>query len=157
MINSNYSGEERNNKPEKKWNERLHELKEYRYLTRKIFRVSENMHYEIFRYLNCVDLLEVKSACLGGYQLTSNTLLRDRIKNYFCQFRFNPKESSNVEGNLRKLQIAIEQTGKAFLQFDNMRIGQETLLILSHVIKRIPKIEGIDLSIYIYYYDYTTI
>ena len=63
---------------------RLNQLKVEKFLTMKTFKeLSENMHYETFKYLNCKDLLGIRSTNLGGYQLTSNILLRSRIKTIF--------------------------------------------------------------------------
>ena len=56
-----------------------------KYLTERVFgRISENMHYEVFKYLEAVDLLQIRSLNLGGFLLTSNPYLRPRIKNYFA-------------------------------------------------------------------------
>ena len=64
-------------------NLRLENLKEEKYLTMRVFvGVSENMHYEIFKYLSWIDLLQIKATKLGGYQLISNKILRSRIKSY---------------------------------------------------------------------------
>ena len=59
---------------------RLSLLKEDRFLTHRILvRISENMHYEIFKYLNFQDLLEIRGLGLGGFQLTNNNILNSRI------------------------------------------------------------------------------
>ena len=58
-------------------------LKKDIHLSKRVFqRISENMHYEIFKNLDCIDLLSLRGTSLGGYMLTSNNLLRTRIQNY---------------------------------------------------------------------------
>ena len=67
----------------KKGENRMNILPDTRFLTNRIFgRLCENLHYEIFKCLNYVELLEIRCLKLGGYELTSNITLRSRIKNY---------------------------------------------------------------------------
>ena len=130
---------------------KLLNLRRERFLTNRIFqRISENMHYEIFKYLAANELLEIKLTNIGGYQLTSNQLLRSRIGNYFNKIYFNLKESSNVKSNTRKIQIIIEQTGILILEFENEKLREKELTMLSQIIKNIPELQGINLSKYCY-------
>ena len=95
---------------------RLEVLEGVKYLDNRIFkRISENMSYEIFKYINSGDLLEIRSLTLGGYQITSSTLLRGRIKNYL---KFKPFVNiPRLLANERKLNITIQQGGeKNFLK-----------------------------------------
>ena len=130
---------------------KLLNLRRERFLTNRIFqRISENMHYEIFKYLAANELLEIKLTNIGGYQLTSNQLLRSRIGNYFNKIYFNLKESSDVKSNTRKIQIIIEQTGILILEFENEKLREKELTMLSQIIKNIPELQGINLSKYCY-------
>ena len=74
---------------------------------------------------------KIKLTNIGGYQLTSNQLLRSRIGNYFNKIYFNLKESSNVKSNTRKIQIIIEQTGILILEFENEKLREKELTMLS--------------------------
>ena len=69
------------------------------------------------------ELFENKLTNIGGYQLTSNQLLRSRIGNYFNKIYFNLKESSNVKSNTSKIQIIIEQRGILVLEFENEKLS----------------------------------
>ena len=87
---------------------RLKQLSVTKFLSEKLFkRLSENMHYETLKYLNCKDLLEVRGVKLGGYQLTSNKLLRSRIKNYFT-LDYIPIEN-NHKHNIKIMQLICQQ------------------------------------------------
>ena len=82
---------------------RLDALKEIKFLSTRIFQtLSENIHYEMFKYLDYRDLLEVRRTKLGGFQLTSNKILRARIKNYLPELKFKfvqtEKRKSNRNG-----------------------------------------------------------
>ena len=74
--------------------------------------MSENMHYEIFKYVSSTDLLQIKLTTLGGYQLTSNRLLRSRIKNYTKPriIKFIFPRNIHSEDTSYKLQILFERT-----------------------------------------------
>ena len=72
---------------------RLSQLKREKFLTKRIFqKISENMHYEIFKFENSRDLIRVRAISLGGFQLTTNKLLRSRIGNYLEKLQFNMNE-----------------------------------------------------------------
>ena len=67
---------------------RLESLKQDIYLSKRFFpRISENMHYEIFKYIDSRDLVEIRGARMGGYQLTSNRQIRSNIGNYLVKIR----------------------------------------------------------------------
>ena len=117
-----------------KYTKRLQTTKEEKYLSNRIFKnISENMHYEIFKYLNSNELLEIRETTLGGYQLTSNKLLRSRINNYFTitniYFRGNIKEKKyldiNLEEDVHRIHIIFEQTGRDKLRLEGMRLKDE--------------------------------
>ena len=130
---------------------RLLNLRKERFLTKRIFqRISENMHYEIFKYMDESELLEIKLMNIGGYQLTSNQLLRSRIGNYFNKIYFNLKESSDVKSNTRKIQLIIEQTGILVLEFENMKLREKEIIMFTQILKNIPQVQGINLSKYYY-------
>ena len=94
--------------------DRLNSLKDKLFLSEKIFkRVSENMHFEIFKYLSAEILLEIRITCLGGYQLCANKNLRNKmVKNYYRKLQINAQEykKSSKEWNIRKARVIHEQT-----------------------------------------------
>ena len=84
-------------------------------MSNRIFeRVSENMHYEIFKFLNSKDLLEIRATKLGGYQLTSNLVLRSRIKNYLSKISLK-----YYAATIQKNDLIYEQTRQLSLVFDS--------------------------------------
>ena len=155
--------------------DRLSELKEGKFLNQRIFpRISENMHYEIFQYLGPKALLQIRAMSTGGYQLTSNQLLRSRIKNYFPKLKFNlnqklgklsilfhPKTGiiyssiieENIEININKLRkrqilLIFGQIGKEFLDLTGMNLGKtgnKQLIQIIRLLQDIPEIKGINL------------
>ena len=135
--------------------ENLHSLKKNKFLTKRIFkRISENMHYEIFKYTNKEDLLEIKGLCTGGYQLTTNKLLRSRIKNYFQDINFAPDLEATDEINRRNIYVIFEQMGRNKLSFESMGVRDKGLIKFSDILKLATDIEHIDLSNGIYIYIY---
>ena len=141
-------------------NNRLNALKEEKFLTKRIFeRLSENMHYEIFKFLNRKELLELRATNLGGFQLTSNKILRSRIRNYFHKLQpymieKNKIYTSNLELCHRLIELLFEQTGRKVLDFDEIGCKDEWINtdILTSIMKLHPDIEGINLGKYIYIY-----
>ena len=84
--------------------DRLSKLIADKFLSSRIFkRISENMHYEIFKYLNALNLVNIRGTNLGGYQLTSNNILRSRIKNYFPHLKFKCNKWQLYQGNVRRV------------------------------------------------------
>ena len=130
--------------------DRLEDLKIQKFLTSRIFpRVSENMHYEIFKYINSDDMLEVRMTTLGGYQLTSNNILRSRIGNYFYDItpelnedQFNiyeeyektkkEKEEDRKDRckDAKLIKLIFEQTGRNCLNFEDLVIGNKGIIKL---------------------------
>ena len=138
-------------------NSRLFQLKQQNYLTKRIFpRISENMHYELFKYLTNHELLEIRALKLGGYQLTSNETLRSRIKNYYPAIK-----EINITNT--RINLIFEQTGKRVLSFEGMRINSEQIKdLVNQIVKSNLQIEGLNLSnlsqiYYIYIYIYIII
>ena len=142
--------------------ERLEPLKEQKHLTKRIFkRISENMHYEIFKYLNPYSLLGVRSTSLGGYQLISNTLLRSRIQNYLhllnCKLLVveDTEHVFDLEKYRRKIKIYFEQ-GAGIFNLEGSEIGINGFMNVLAIIKMmslcIKEINfGINSAIYIIY------
>ena len=125
---------------------RLQSLKAQKYLTHKFFpRIGENLHYEILKYLRAEDLLSIRGTGLGGFQITSNTILRSRITNYFGE-EFHIKLL--CEGEKREyalyMKAALEQTGKVVLEIYKIEDDQVSELV--NILKLIPDIEGIFLN-----------
>ena len=126
---------------------KLNELKEKRYLTHRIFRaLSENLHYEIFKYLDSSDLLTTRGIGLGGYQLTSNTLLRPRISNYLHS-NYKLLLTHEEEINYQHARLLFEQTGKNKLNFEGYRLSESNLKYLVQLLKRLPDLHQLILSI----------
>ena len=131
---------------------RLSQLREPKYLSIRIFqRISENMHYEIFKYLTPEDLLEIKESGTGGYQLTSNKLLRSRIANYFphliLYLDFNTE--SDIWINIRRIILAFENMGNVELGFRGLDIGDQGVIELVSILEIMA--DGLG-TIYIYIY-----
>ena len=123
------------------------ELKNERFLTKKVFlRMSENMHYELFKYLNYKELIMLRGTNLGGYQLVTNPILRSRIKNYYIR---NPyltlEELIDIEYSGKKVELMYEQTGREAFNLEKMNITDEECIQLSDIFKYIPKLQGINL------------
>ena len=75
------------------------------------------MHYEIFKYLDSRDLLEVRITKLGGFQLTSNKLLRSRITNYLDIKPILHLNADRAE-NIHNLRVFFEQIGQNKIVFE---------------------------------------
>ena len=157
MINK--SKKKRNNPRNKTLKEannpRLEDLKAQKFLNPRIFkRISENMHYETFKYLPSRDLLEIRSTNLGGYQLTSNKTLRPRIGNYLTKIRAMLRCIYTKYGeDDSQIKLLFEQTGAEILDFGGMRIGDKGVRNLAPLFKRNIGIREISLGqfcIYIY-------
>ena len=120
--------------------------------------MSENMHYEIFKYLDSKDLLEIRATKLGGYQLTSNKLLRSRIQNYFPKLRPLINHSNKLKQNKEFLELVLQQTGGNILSFDGLKMGVGVINLWMPILKLIPQLKGINLgslNLYIYIYILT--
>ena len=107
---------------------RLEELSESKYLSRRIFqRVSENMHYEIFKFLTPIQLLDVALLNSGGFQLISNRILRARIKIYFTILKPIIPEHSTEEKNIYRIKQIFSHNGKFSLIIDKDKVKNEQL------------------------------
>ena len=133
---------------------RLEELLTSKFLSSRIFpRISENMHYEIFQYLNCKDLLEIRSSKLGGFQLISNRLLRSRIKNYFfSRIHPNLKENLSTTKYDKRMKLLFSQTDKDVVDLESSKLTFDEIKNLLRVLELNPQIRGINLSMDIYIY-----
>ena len=140
--------------------ERLKELKESKFLTNRVFiKICENMHYEVFKNLNSRDLLELRAVNIGGYQITSNSILRNRIKNYISNI--SPKYTflkANIKLNIQRINFVFEQMGNEVLSFADNKLGKGEIGPFALVLKHIPQLKEIILcncvDIYIYIYKY---
>ena len=131
--------------------ERLEQLKEQNYLTNRIFgKVSENMHYEIFKYLHPEELLEIRSMNMGGYQLTSNSILRPRIKNYFVREWTAQRELSK-----QNIELIFQQARTSSILLDKRKLGNIELFRFSNILEVLSgRMQRIVFSILIYSYIY---
>ena len=133
-------------------------LPDTRFLTNRIFRrVCENLHYEIFKYLNYVELLEIRCLKLGGYELTSNITLRSRIKNYPHSFdyTFSNIDLEEEARNPRKIKLIFAQIGKNKLSLANIQKDHQKLKHITKILKLLPELTELNLcNIYIYIYLY---
>ena len=122
---------------------RLDHLKQSKYQTHRIFtKISENMSYEIFKYVNSGDLLEIRALKLGGYELISNTYLRARIKNYM---KDKPIISlPNLQVGSRRINLLFEQKGERTLSFNSLK--DKKVEELTQILKLIPKLETLNMS-----------
>ena len=120
---------------------RLKYLKEAKFLTQRIFRrISENMSYEIFKFLNAQDLLQIRASTLGGFQLVSNITFRAKIKNYFKEKMIS---SNELIANSTKVNLLLEQTNiyssQNIIEYLNLifkyNFRDEGAIIISEVLK----------------------
>ena len=132
--------------------DRLYELKDQKFLTKRIFlRVSENMHYEIFKYLNSKELLEIRGTKLGGYQLISNNILRSRIQNYYIR---DPDlqfcDLYKIQSYPRKIGVMLEQMGeKNKLNLKNMNIHKYVeCTTLMNILRYLPDLNILNIGNY---------
>ena len=97
---------------------RLKQLKHTKFLTYRVFqRISENMSYEIFKYVNSQDLLQIRASTLGGFQLLTNTTLRARIKNYL---KDKIVSLTDLFANKEKINFLLEQKGERLLSLKSL-------------------------------------
>ena len=130
----------------------LNSLKEDKFLSQRIFkRISENMHYEIFKYLTSSELIIIRETTLGRYQLTSNRMLRARIKNYFRKIVLDTV-FQDINQDSRKIQLIFEQSGKNSLNFEENQIGitEQRAGYIAQLIALNQDLKEIILGIYIY-------
>ena len=130
--------------------DRLKILKEDKFLTNRILqRLSENMHYEIFKYLNVTDILQIRATNLGGYQLMSNRILRSRIKNYFKELPLDIKQPFQND-IYSSILLIFEQTGDYLLTLDGATITDRITIEFIKILRQFPQLLGINLCIYIH-------
>ena len=130
---------------------RFQSLETAKFLTYRIFpRVSENMHYEIFKYATPIDLLQVRIIKLGGFQLISNTILRSRIKNYMSNIKPIFDLNLNEDLNARRIRLLFQQTGSQRLNLNNMQITYKEIVDYSKFLMLVPKIQILNLCRLIY-------
>ena len=134
---------------------RFSDLKESKYLGKRIFsKLSENMHYEVFKFLSSDDLLSIRALKLGGYQLISNSLLRARIKNYLLirpRSYISKMESEKLAQNIA---LIVEQTGEKNLNYNYFNIGNEAIVSMANILHKVSLITEMHLSNNIYIYMY---
>ena len=124
----------------------LEELKNNKFLTKRLVnKLSENMHYEVLKYLNSDELLQIRAIKLGG----SNKILRSRIGNYFVSKRINMTENVPISSrkNIGRLQHYFEQTGRNILHFHKNKIGERVLKTFGDLFKKLPDIHELIFSI----------
>ena len=125
---------------------RLGLLEKERFLTKRLFeKVSENMHYEIFKFLNPKEILEARAIKLGGYQLASNSNLRPRIKNFLDNFNVTFSPISTHTDIIRRFKLLFSQTNRKSLGFSS-KLQNEGIIKLSEIMEAIPELEEIHLS-----------
>ena len=122
---------------------RLKHLKHTKFLTQRIFpRISENMSYEIFKYVNSQDLLQIRASTLGGFQLVSNASLRSRINNYLQDKVIS---LTDLFANKKKINFLFEQKEESVLSFSLLRA--EGAKKLAQNMNFIPNLQSLNLSI----------
>ena len=125
---------------------RLEDLKNSKFLTQRVFkRISENLHYEILKFNEWKDLLEIRSANLGGYQSTSNKILRGRIRNYIQKIIFSPPLHEE-EDLSRNIQVLFEQTGEYKISASKKKMGDDRAIKFIKCLKLFPQISELNLS-----------
>ena len=125
--------------------ERLQSSKQNKFLTSKIFgRISENLHYEIFKYMNPVDMLTTKLLNFGGYQLASNRLFRSRLANFFTKLYLDLKEINHT--NITSINLIFEQTGQYVLECKG-KLTNDNLIAFTDILKQMPQLIGLILCI----------
>ena len=122
---------------------RLEQLKNTKFLSHRIFpRISENISYEIFKYMNFQELLQIRDSNLGGFQLVSNTTLRSRIKNYLKGKALS--SLTDLFANKGKINLLFEQKGERVLSIKSLR--NWGVKLLTENLKFIPNLQSFYLS-----------
>ena len=135
--------------------DQLSVLEDERFQSKRVFRkMSENMHYEIFKYMNFRELLTVRGTNLSGYQLTSNKNMRSRIKNYFIRDTFYPFLYLNtlihqVTDYPKKFLVMVQQMGKEELNLCSMNIHEQECPKICEIFKCMPHLHSLNLCTYI--------
>ena len=112
------------------------------------------MHYEIFKNLNFKELLNIRSLKLGGYQLTSNKILRERIKNYAINIKLDFDKSVDEKKIVRRIKLMFEQTGLYRLRINGWKFKKLNGICLLKSFQYIPETEDLILSTMILVYIY---
>ena len=95
--------------------------------------------------MNSGDLLSIRATNLGGFQLTSNPILRSRIKNYVQHFLINISLIS-----LEYIRTYFSQVGIKGLNLGESKLEENEV---TKLLELLPELEEITLSIiYIYIY-----
>ena len=133
---------------------RLEYLRNNELLLHKTFsRISLTMHYDIFRFLNSPELLDIRNLNLGGYQLISNNNHRSKILNYFTKIipQINETMSGLVdtEKENRKINLLFTQTGNNLIDLSRKIIKENGRRNLMKLLQFNPQITGLKLSKYI--------
>ena len=97
------------------------------------------MHYEIFKYINSKDLIEIRVIKQGGYELISNQILRSRIGNYLQNTHFNL--SQNIK-DIRMINLYCEQT-MGYLKIDGRIIEIDDIIQFMNILDQIRVIKGL--------------
>ena len=102
----------------------------------------------MFIYLDYRDLLEMRRTKLGGFRLTSNKILRARIKNYLpeLKFKFIQTEKRNLIEEDFRIKIIFEQTGTQILNLEKIKMDEKEFECLIQIIKINPQINGMKLG-----------
>ena len=126
----------------KKSDARLEHLKQTKFLTQRLFpKISENMSYEIFKFMNPEDLLQIRALTLGGFQLISNTTLRARIKNYLKDKYIS---LTLLFENKRKIDLLFEQKGERVLSLNSLKANE--VKELNENLQFIPNLQSFKLG-----------
>ena len=127
---------------------RLEQLKHTKFLSHRIFpKISENMSYEIFKYVNSQELLQIRASSLGGFQLITNTTLRARIKNYLKDKIIFLTDIYASKGNINLL---FQQKSERVLSFTLLEAKDAKKLAQN--LKCIPNLQSLNLSNIFYEY-----
>ena len=130
----------------------LRKIKEQNFMIFTLFqRIPEYLQFEIFKYLDKYELLEIRAVNLGGYELASKPSLRSKIMNYFPKIRwiFSTEYADNICA--QQINLIFEQIGKKELDLEGRSIENKDLFKISTMFILIPQTVELNISKFFYY------
>ena len=129
----------------------LQNLGENKYLTNKIFKnLSENCHYEVFKFLDEYELLELRMLNTGGFQLSSNQHIRGkRVQNYFEKFSLMFSEEINLLKYINYIEMMFVQIGGRYLGISEIYECESGIIQIVEIFKLFNNIHELNLGVII--------
>ena len=130
---------------------RLEGLIGKKYLTERLFsKISENMHFEILKYLDWKDLLVLREVKSGGFQIISNRKLRKPIGNFMNIILSPNLEYKRLAIETRRISLLFVQINMRILKFDDFNVNRDQLDYLCQLCMNLNEIDEFQISNYLY-------